>query len=425
MSQDFNTQPETLDVNIGAFRPGKDFLPHELMFMVEATPIANFLTYGMVNEAFQNGITLLDANDEELSNNDELQKDPRWKPMIEAVKNGMSEKRAYGWSTLAVVERNGEDVIRWFGSQRLDHGAYVTYKISKDIEITEMNFSLRSQGGVINFTYTGKQIEDDTYIIMDERAELFKGKSYLEPIWINIWISFIIDWQSGLYSQRVGGGIQVVEVPPEFFNDEPEMKKARAEMEAGLTVTGDRTIFIFASSENFKTKYQLYTGEGQINFKEINDIQMLRISSYTGVPREKWEGNNIAKGASDQNASYYNTQKEGLQEEGIPILQWAIKAIFDVDVPGIRFNIFKELDEKKVIESKKEKLEALNIIADKLDKLGLNVEQVMKWLDIDMEVDTSLIEKTNSENEAFKEMLTEAPKDDTLDTSEEEHSNSE
>ena len=406
MPVNFETKFDSEVVDPSQFRFWQEVLPSDIQILVNRSAWPNYLCYGIVEDALQNEVKMETKDGKEHPRFQEIKDDPLYAELKIAIKNTIGDKRAYGWAYMAVLEfETGKPRVRWFTTGDIkDNGAIAEFEVDKEKAIiTKVDFTMRILGNEVKKAFTTEKELEKGILLIKEDAELFVGRSYLEPIFDLLFAVWALYQGLAIFTLRATGGIHMMLMDESVFGDDPASTKTRNDIKSSMDRLGyDTKLLAPASINGVKTEYKLYTGESAVPFAEMDEVLNGGIAGYTGIPLEALKGMPTAFNSSDAHTKKHLRQIEQVQKEAIRLHKFGVKAIWDIDDAEFTIEEFRQLTETEVIDLKTKKLQALATIADKRESLGLKPEDLLTFLDIeDMTVDQAMI----AANELRKEEM--------------------
>lgn len=381
------------EVNPSEFRFWQDILPFQIRILVERSAWANYLTYGITEDALQNDIVMLDNEGNEHPKHKETIADPRYQQIKEAEKRIIGDYLSFGWSYGAVLELGENTILKSFTSSDVADGANVSFDIDEETaEILKAELEIEALNTTIKKEFNTKADLEKGYLLINEHGSLYKGWSYLAPIFDLLFAEWALHQQLSIFVIRVAGGIHIMLMDESMFGNDTNASQMRAGIKQQMDRMGKNTKLIAPKTINgVDTEYKLYTGEGNQNWAEMQEVLLTPIAGYTGIPVEALKGSPTAYSSSQEHSKKHLRQVEKIQNIALRLHKWAMNQVFGIDA-DYKIEEFKEMTEQEAVELKTKKLNALATISDKAEGLGLSAEALLEYLEIDMEVDQALIE---------------------------------
>ena len=205
--------------DIAQFRMWQDFTLTELYEIVNRSPLAYYLAYGIVEEAYQYGFKVVDNEGEVHEKNQEIQDSEFYDEDIDAHIIAVGNSRTYGANNI------------WFRKfqERLTFLNYTTSDIpdftSFEVEFNEKFKIIKTQLKMtIGSKETDETITDEgvLFLFVNEKGAKLRGKSELESIFDNLFAETILMMQLILYIIRIGSGVHKLLVDESLFGNNPE-----------------------------------------------------------------------------------------------------------------------------------------------------------------------------------------------------------
>ena len=317
------------------FRFGLDFDYAEIKDMRYRDAVASFWVDTIVSEALGDGFKIVDKEGIELPLSDEFQEYMETSNFLQEFIQLIAHTRCYGMAGCIVFE-SGE--LRAFEPEHLELEFDPKSRILSRVVATE-KFGFSSIEDLPHeIELTGnKDIDAFFLVILDQRSKTFEGVSVLEKVWDLLNALWICDFMAAIYAARVGGGIKVVKGDMEK-NEQDTVLASLREMTHTLKLVIPKD-----------ADFQLYTGDGQVNFDGIKGILYSSLSSATGIPMEKWRGvvGGQREGARLNRSFYYSVLKT-IQDKSTAWLKRTIKLVSGLKGFGLpeKFSIEWEYKEE-------------------------------------------------------------------------------
>lgn len=316
---------DTMDFS--AFRYGQVFTYENLREVADRDPYARFLVREIVEEALGAGFDLIDPETEEkLEQSDAVWQalEAHWPEYIKA--NEL--ERTYGRSVLAVFfsdnpNTRSQPFITAFEPKEIDTSKmeYYNDRSLKTIGLkmrTVMNDSALSEEIQ---EIGGKDIENVLLCRSGTKKDWWKGRSYLEPIWDELFGLRLLRCGATLLGIRVGAGLKIIIEPlnlPPLIRD--QLRSGAKKMDSI-----DGAFFV---PEGVDVKLQSTTGT--FDYEKLRSILQEAISAYSKIPMARFRG--IEPGqleAGKVNESSYFDVLRKIQRPNVARTKWLISR-FDI-----------------------------------------------------------------------------------------------
>lgn len=339
------------DRNLEGFRFGLDFSDQDIHEVRYRDPIANFLTDGITREALGDAFIIKGEDKKEIANWDEWRKFLENSAFLDNLIQHIADVRAYG-SAGVLMFNTGE--IKSFIPN--------TLRIKFDTKTREMTQATC----VEKFELIGLEEDEHTipltgdpdvdpfhYSIIKQGEKTFKGISELQAAWDVMQSLWVVDFMAAMYAVRVGGGFKIVKAATSDEGEKGEILQSLRDLS-----------WKSAAVLGLEDEFQLYTGEGSIDFEKLKNILYDTLASVTGIPKTKWRGEvpgELSAGSINR-SSYIDVLKQ-IQDATMFILRKLLKlasAFKGLDLPSkfiVEWNYKEEPTER-------EKAEIDGILAD-------------------------------------------------------------
>jgi hypothetical protein len=267
-----------LDRNLESFRFGLQFSDTQIAEIKVRDPIANFLTFGISQEALGDGFIIYKPNGDVIDNMEDWTDYFENTQFLDKYIKLIADSRSDGLIGCLVFE---DGSFRSFIKKHLDFDFDFNTRKLNSVACHEYY----DQGGLQEYIHNVELSNDpeiDPFFLVYHQMgdKTFEGKSALEPVYDIINSLWILDFMAGLYGARVAGGIKIYKVNSSDAAD-------RATALASLRDLSYKMAMVIDNDEDFK----LYTGEGTgVNFQQLKDVLFDSLVAATGIPKNKWKG---------------------------------------------------------------------------------------------------------------------------------------
>lgn len=414
--------------DIAQFRMWQDFTLAELYEIVNRSPLAYYLAFGIVEEAYQYGFMVVDNEGEKHEKDREIQDSEYYDEDLQALTMAVGNARTYGANNIWFKEFQEKwTFLNYTTGDIPDHTSF-TVEFDDKFKIIKTELKMKVGSKATDYTITDNE---ELFLFVNEKGPKFRGRSELEAIFDNLFAETILMMQLILYIIRIGSGVHKLLVNESLFGDNPQSKALFKNLKGQLDKMGLNTKLMFPKEiDGVETSYELYTGTGgSVNFKEAHTVLLTPIASKTGIPLEKLRGESTAFASTEVHQSQYFQQLVKIRTKFKDMHKWKISKRYDMELDsfGIDYKINPELSEKEKTESNYNKLDALSKLdVNQLADFGISPERLMTFLDIDIEIDEALISKREVERQTMRDAFeSEDETDDTEDDDDEEEDESE
>lgn len=357
------------------FEYGDPILYNNLTFMRDRVGIAQFLTYGLMQESISEGIDIIVEGDENSFADFNDQAQQVMKSMIEVLIEAGGLARLYGESLLVIFEgEDGSITLKAFENSKYR----LTYDKLGNIIKAEIRESIHSSVGTIEHP----PIEGDALKNVFH-LKWKTGKSYIEPIFDNIWSLSQLYESATQFTRRIGSGLPVMYVDEQLLKN-PTIQTMLDESLKGLN---KRTRMILPTSKDGgETKFELYTGQGvSVDFTVFQDLHLHAISSYSKIPKSVFIG--VEQGqliAGKVNQTSYFHVLINIQNWFEGVMLWLVgrlaeKFSWNVENIAIVYRLKPEMGESEAITIQGQKIAMLIDLMLNSEMLGItDVEEAKR-----------------------------------------------
>jgi hypothetical protein len=381
---------ETEKRNQGVYRVGQRFDNASINFISHRDPTTAYLVDGIVRDAVGKGFVVLDPKTKEpISWNDkfQLENDKYYETLLQ----GATITRSYGQSVLTFMnkEKEGEFLLRAYRPRDFQ----LKFNEETDLVKVETWLSIVGVARMNKKTFqTEEEIEDTFWYVWRHKPIHGQVMSYIEPIFDNLWGLYTIDANSIYYVVRVGGGLKIVKVPLQLLANE----EWRSEFESGMeNLNSPNSLILVPLMDGVETQveFNVDTGGPAIDFTKIRDVHLDRISSYSGVPRNKFIGAELGLRSAEQNTLNFWDVLQGIQKHMTPLIKWYVNKIAkatgliteDAEFE-ISFNVRHELSQEAKTDLLTKQLKNVKELVGMKSALGITNKQIVELTEVDLEV---------------------------------------
>ena len=321
------------------YRVGAVFDNLNIRQMVDRNGIAEFWTYGIVEEALGDGYDIIDVDANIIEILNKLIHDfDNETELLKEFKQGVGIKRSFGKSGTVILD-SGRLVV--FEPDDLEMITIKKTGVLIGVVATEkVGLGADDQIHNIGKTKTDRnpitpneklQLTRFRYRIQKQRRKRNDGKSVLEGIWDPLNTAEIICQQAGYFSIRKGAGLKIVKAD---VADEAEAVKIRTE----ISKMAETTVAVIPQDSDLTVD-----ASGQADYMGLIEVPLIFICAGTGLPMAKLRGviggeqegsitnirslyYNILKGIQDQEKINFRDQIEILAE----MFSWTLPDGWDI-----------------------------------------------------------------------------------------------
>ena len=385
-------------------------ISHDLLkFVIDRSPIAHYLVFGIVREAMIHGFNVIRDGEIDEDTSNEIREFPEYDSMLDIAERALGYERGYGWSVLIPFR----DKHREFPVFKVFYNGDDAYSEITYDSLTPVSVKYRLMYDLVNNKDAIEGVTKDFLFIINEGVKIGQGTSYIYPIFDDLVGDLVLSQSTSLYLTRLGGGIKKMGVPMSFFDE--DNKKLRANTLKNLEALGYNTNFIYPKgTDGEEYDFEIYTGTGTaMNIKEAQEFYLNRISVYTGIPKNKFLGSELGLRSSEQNYSYFSTQIQNVRRDLRRIFLYMLP-LYGFEVSDISFIDSEETREREKLENLDLKIEILK----KMLFLKTPKEQALALLDLEIDIDDTVFEQFNAQNDNSDDT-----QDDNSDNAQEDDKN--
>lgn len=307
--------PSQVDRNLEGFRFGLTFGYPQIAELRDRDPVAHFLTSGITKEALGDGFVINDSEGNEISNWSDWETFLADSKFLENFMKFISDIRAFG-SAGGLIFGNGE--LKSFEPKTIEIFFNGTTRVMTQVICHEF-FSFSNIQEIPHKIKLVNDPEIDPFIygLIEQGSKTFEGKSVLEKVWDIINALWIIDFMAAMYAARVGAGLKIVKAGTESKEEKDVILTDLRDLswKGGIVI-------------DLEDDFQLYTGEGSIDFEKLKNILYDSLASATGIPKTKWRGEVPGElSAGKINRTSYIEQTTGIQDDSQFYLRFFLKII--------------------------------------------------------------------------------------------------
>lgn len=383
MKQQIEINVKTQERALYNYRYKKNFNEVDIDVEVQRNPYANFLTFGLAEEAIGKGWEITVKGSNEIHPLDTLLQE-KMDRIINDIVHAIGLRRAYGHTlvTLLTDEMN-EPQVRGFkpADYQIETNSFGT------VMSAEAREEVKGWDNPITYTWTGTQIENVKHVLYKLGRQRNKGESLLAPIWDDIVSLSLLNEHTSVFVIRNGAGRLVVSMPEDKLRDTEFMAKFKEAL--GQSNSLNTILFLpFNDKEMIPKVDNVAEGQG-FEVLNLRDLYLQTVSMYSGIPMVRLKG--IEPGqleGAEKNELRYFDVLQTIQQENMDVILWITKRVlkqyagYDGEV-GIRYKVREELTDQGRLDSTIKKMDMLMKIMADSERLQISLEEAKKLLEID------------------------------------------